>query len=141
MVERGRGKMADRVVVLRFTGRKTGRDFEIPIGHRLIDGRMAILTNSGWRHNFAGGADIVVKRKGQSIPARAELLSDPVEVALIYDRLIGEIGWEKAGRQLGIKINAGRRPTREELEAMIRKSGLSVVWLDLKDETQAGPAL
>jgi hypothetical protein len=141
MVERGRGKMADRLVVLQFTARKTGRAFEIPIGHRVIDGRMAILTNSRWRHNFAGGADIVVKRKGQAIPARAELLDDPDEVALIYNRLIGEIGWEKAGRQLGIKINDGRRPTREELEAMIRKSGLSVVWLDPRDETQARPAL
>ena len=55
--------------------------------------------------------------------------------------MIGEIGWEKAGRQLGIKINAGRRPTREELEVMIRKSGLSVEWLDLRDETQARPVL
>ena len=57
--------MANRLVVLRFTGRKTGRAFEIPIGHRVIDGRMAILTNSRWRHNFAGGLDIVVKRKAK----------------------------------------------------------------------------
>jgi hypothetical protein len=47
MVERGRGKMADRLVVLRFTGRKTGGAFEIPIGHRVIDGRMAYSPTAG----------------------------------------------------------------------------------------------
>ena len=124
------GKISERLVILHFTGRKSGREYSTPVGYRTIDGRIALLTNSGWRHNFRGGADVQVTLKGDTIDARARLLSSPAAVAEIYDRLIGELGWQKAGRELGIRINADRRPTLGELEEMIQKSGLSIVWID-----------
>jgi hypothetical protein len=77
--------------------------------------------------------------RGETVPARAEMLSEPGAVAALYDRLIGEVDWEKAGRQLGIRINAGRRPTLQELQAMVERSGLSVVWIDRPgDDSAAG---
>lgn len=57
-------------------------------------------------------------------------MDDPAAVAAVYDRLIGEIGWRKAGRELGLRINVDLRPTLEELEDAVLRSGLSVVWID-----------
>ncbi|HYN98614.1 MAG TPA: nitroreductase/quinone reductase family protein [Actinomycetota bacterium] len=130
ILRRGKGKMVEQALILHFTGRKSGRSYSIPVGFQRIDGRMALLTNSGWRHNFRGGADVRITLAGETAPARAELLSDSGAVAEIYDRLIGEMGWKNAGAQLGIRINVERRPTVEELRDAIKRSGLSIVWID-----------
>jgi len=129
LVRRGHGRLSDRLAVLEFAGRRTGKRYAVPVGYRAVDGRGAVLTNSRWRHNFAGGAEATLVQGGRSRPVRAELVDDPAAVAALYDRLIGEIG-RKAGRQLGVRINVRRRPTVEELEAAVRRSGLSVVWID-----------
>jgi hypothetical protein len=88
-----------------------------------------MLTNSGWRHNFAGGADIEVTLRGCRQPARAVLVDDPVTVAEVYARLIDELGLKRAGQRLGLRINLDRAPTREELEDAVSRSGLSIVQI------------
>ena len=130
LVRRGRGRLADRVAVLEFTGRRTGRAYAVPVGYRVVDGRGTVLTSSRWRHNFAGGADVTLARGGRRRRVHAELMDDPAAVAALYDRLIGENGWRKAGRELGLRINVDRRPTLDELEDAVRRSGLSVIWID-----------
>ena len=125
-----KGRFAGRLLLLEFDGRRSGRRFRIPVGYRYLDGRRVVLTNSGWRHNLEHGADISVVQGGTRMPVHAELDADPGAVAAVYDRIIGDIGWQRAGRQLGIRINVDRRPTRTELEDLARRSGLSVVWLD-----------
>ena len=133
MLRRGAPRgFAQQVVLLHFGGRRSGRAYEVPAGQRMIDGRMAVLTNSGWRANFRGGLDLDVTVHGQRRPAHATLTEDPDQVAAIYEDLLRESGDGKsAGRQLGIRINVDRVPTREELRAMIAESGLSVLTLDL----------
>lgn len=135
LVRRGRGRLAERLAVLEFNGRRTAKAYAVPVGYRVVDGRGVVLTNSRWRHNFAGGVDATVVRAGRRRRVRAELMDDPAEVAALYDRLIDEIGWRKAGRELGVRINVDRRPTLDELEAAVRRAGLSVIWID--DEPHA----
>ncbi len=57
----------------------------------------------------------------------------------MYRQLIEELGVERARRQLGIRIRVDRVPTHEELHAMTARSGLSVVWVDVEDDTQRSP--
>jgi preprotein translocase subunit Sss1 len=63
--------------------------------------------------------------------ARATLLDHPSMVAEIYERMIDQFGMRHAKRWLGIKINVDRKPTRDELTEMARRSGLGVIWIDL----------
>jgi hypothetical protein len=58
-------------------------------------------------------------------------VENPEEVARVYAKLIGEYGYERAGRRLGIRINVDRPPTHEELLDVIRRSGLSLLIIDL----------
>ncbi|MDX1619659.1 MAG: hypothetical protein R3320_01620 [Nitriliruptorales bacterium] len=128
--------MAERVGLLRFRGRRTGRRFELPAGVRRVRGRLATLTNSSWRFNFRDGHELELFHRGEWHEARGTLLEDPDEVAAIYEDLIAHVGYEDAPRQLGIRINVDRTPTRQELRAMAERSGLSVLWYDLGDDTE-----
>lgn len=125
-----KGRLAERLLLLEFDGRRTGRQYEIPVGYRYLEGRRLVLTDSGWRHNFSDGADIYITCGGTRQRVHARLDPNPKTVAEVYDRLIGELGWQRAGRQLGIRINADRRPTPGELEDLAVRTGLSIIWLD-----------
>ena len=82
---------------------------------------------AAWRHNFAGGRNIEVTLRGVRQPAEAVLCDDPDEVAEIYERLIEDLGTDRAARRLGLRFNVDRAPTRDELKDCIRRSGLSIV--------------
>jgi hypothetical protein len=68
----------------------------------------SVLTNSGWRLNFRGGADIEVTLRGRRRPARAALIEEPDTVARAYMGVINRLGWQAAQRRLGIRVNVGR---------------------------------
>lgn len=134
VLRHNRGQMSQYILLLGFKGRHSGRRYEVPVAYRRINGRLAIFTNSGWRHNFAGGAEVKVTLQGVTHTAQASLSSEPREVALAYQRFIEESTEPDISvtyQQLGIKVNVNRVPTLEELESMARASGLSIVWLDL----------
>jgi uncharacterized protein YbjT (DUF2867 family) len=129
MLAAGRGRAADALLLLHLTGRKSGKRYDIPVGARAIDGQLAVLTDSPWRVNLRGGADLEVTQRGERRPMRAELQEDPEHVAKVYLRLIEQLGWRAAQRRLGIKIHVGRTPTLNELEQAVRESGLSIITL------------
>ena len=125
-----RGRLGDQVLLLHYVGRRSGRQFDVPAGYQLIDGAVSVLTSSSWRHNFAGGRDIEVTLQGLRQPARATLHEDPDEIVEVYERLIGELGIERASRRLGLRFNVDRAPTRDELRDAIQRSGLAIVEID-----------
>jgi hypothetical protein len=122
------------LLLLHYRGRRTGRTYTVPAGYHWIDGQLSVLTNSGWRHNFAGpGPDIDVTYRGQRRHASAHLVSDPDTVATIYHDMITDLGVQQAQRRLGIRINVDRVPTHDELREAIVRSELSVVRIDLRE--------
>ena len=114
-------------MLLRYTGRRSGRRIELPVGRHTFDGNLAGFSNSRWRLNFRGGHDAELVVGGTTKPVRGELVEDLAAVTEAYARAIDEVGWKAAQRRLGIRINVHRAPTRSELERAIRSSGLSIV--------------
>ena len=127
-IRRGRGGAAENLLLLHFTGRRSGRSFEVPAAQQHIDGRLYVLTNSGWRTNFRGGADIEVTLQGRRRPMRAVLNENPGSVAALYAQLLAELGRHRANR-LGITVTMDRLPTIEELRDAVTRHRLSVVEL------------
>jgi hypothetical protein len=122
-----RGRFQDQLLLLHYTGRRSGRRFDVPAGYQLIDGVPSVLTSSGWRHNFAGGQEIEVTLHGRRRPAYAVLVQELGEVTDVYQRLIDEMGVKQARRRLGLRFNLDRMPTASELQEAIQQSGLSIV--------------
>ncbi len=127
-----RGRAGEQLLVLHLTGRRTGQRYDVPAGYQLVDGVPTVFTNSGWRHNCAGGADVEVTLRGERRAARATLVDDPPTVATVYRQVIGAIGWQAAQRRMGIRITVGRTPTLEELQDAVTASGLSLIRVDLR---------
>lgn len=126
------------LMLLDVRGRRTGTRYLVPVGYHWIDGRLCVLTNAGWRANFRGGHPVRVSLRGRWVAGTATVREDPDDVAAVYAGLIDEMGWQRAGRRLGVRINVDRAPTREELRAAAQRSGLSVLEFDLDlDEVTA----
>jgi hypothetical protein len=119
-----------QLMLLRYTGRRSGRRFALPVARQDHEGRIAVFTNSAWRHNFRGGHAAELVNRRQPVAVRGTLVDDVDEVVDAYERRIEALGWEAAQRRLGIRVNVGRAPTRDELADAVRRSGLSIVLFD-----------
>ena len=125
-------RVGEQLLLLHLTGRKTGRQIDVPVAFRnASDGRLLVLTSSGWRVNLRGRRDVEVTLRGHRSPAVAELVEDGDAVAPVLRALISEQGYAKAGRRMGIRINVDRVPTLEELVEAVHRDGLSLIYLQV----------
>ncbi|MDI3341438.1 MAG: nitroreductase/quinone reductase family protein [Sphaerobacter sp.] len=133
------GRMGESLLLLHFTGRKSGRAYTVPAGYHDLDDRLVVLTNSGWRHNFRSGRPGEVTLRGRRRRARFVLVDDPDRVAEAYRRLIERYGTARARRRLGIRFDPSRVPTLGELREAVVASGLSVIEVRLEGGTPTWP--
>ncbi|MEV7629784.1 hypothetical protein [Actinoplanes sp. NPDC089786] len=125
------------MMALRFTGRKSGRRFDIPVSAHHSNGTLLALTAATWRVNFRGGHDVEVTYDGRTTPMRGELVEAIPVVADFYQQQIQKIGIKQAPRQLALKINVPRMPTAEELAEIVVRERLSILWLKPRDTSYA----
>jgi hypothetical protein len=59
------GGRIDQMMLLEFTGRRSGRRIRVPVALHLIDGVPMAFTHRPWRLNFTGGAPVTVTHRGQ----------------------------------------------------------------------------
>ncbi|WP_202638842.1 nitroreductase/quinone reductase family protein [Bailinhaonella thermotolerans] len=122
----------ENLILLHFTGRKSGRLYEVPVMKQDLGGRVGVLTEAGWRANFRGGMDIEVTDRGVRRPMTARLETDPEALADLAQEILAESG--RAGlERLGIVLTVPRDPTRGELTEAVRRHGTGVVFLTPRD--------
>jgi hypothetical protein len=131
------GPPGERLVLLHFRGRRSGRRYDVPAGlHRLGD-RLVVATGSGWRHNFTGGLAAEVTWRGTRRPAVLRLITATDEIARGYLELVSRYGATAAQRRLGIVITVDRTPTLDEVRDAVHRCGLSLVELCMEEEVSA----
>jgi hypothetical protein len=123
------GRLRKEFMVLRFTGRTSGRGYQVPVTAHRSGGELYALTAAPWRLNFRGGRDVDVVLDGKTTAMRGDLTDDPKTAAETYARRITELGPKRAQRDLGLKINVPRAPTVEELTQAAEHEHLSVIHL------------
>ena len=102
------------VAVLKVTGRRTGRRFEVPVGVHDVAGQRLVFTDAPWRVNFCGGAVAELLSAGQLSTVQVHLVEDPAEVGALF-RATFAAGITPA--QIAMTIPAGHEPSDEELAA------------------------
>src|SRR5262245_41917669 len=86
------GPMRKQLMVMNFKGRKSGRQFAIPVSAHRVDNDLYAIGSAAWKHNFRDGADAEILYGGQKTKMRGELITDPAVVADLSHRCAESYG-------------------------------------------------
>ncbi len=114
-------------MVLNFTGRKTGRQFTLPVSAHVIDNDLYALTGAAWKQNFRGGAPAQVVYEGKTSAMQGELIRDRPVVSDLYLRCTQAYGAKRAQRMIGLKFREQRVPTLEEFAEAVDRMHLAAI--------------
>jgi hypothetical protein len=123
------GPAGKQLMVLSFTGRKTGRRFTLPVSAHLIDNDLYALTGAAWKQNFRGGAPAQVVYDGKTTAMHGELIRDRAVVSDLYLRCTQSYGVKRAQRMIGVKFRDQRIPTPEEFGEAVDRMHLAAIRL------------
>jgi hypothetical protein len=121
------GGLGRQMMVLNFTGRKSGRQFSVPVSAHKLDNALYALANAGWTANFADGATADVLHAGKTTRMRGELIRDPAIVADLAHRSAQSYGAKTAQRMMGLKFRDDTVPTVDEFTEAARREKLRAV--------------
>ena len=65
-----------RLMLLSFTGRRTGKRYTIVVGYADVGEALLLRTESAWKNNLRGGAPVRVRLRGRERPGTADVISD-----------------------------------------------------------------
>ena len=103
--------------VLRFTGRRSGRELKIVANVHDVDGTPTVITTRPWRLNFAGGREVEVTMRGQRRSGTGTLVEDPPQVAAAMNTILAG---GLSARELGLAMPDGHVLTDADARALGR---------------------
>ena len=66
------GMVSKSVLLITFTGRKSGRTYTTPVSYSQVDGRVTIFTHAAWWQNLRGGAPVTLRLRGRDFQGLPE---------------------------------------------------------------------
>jgi hypothetical protein len=121
------GAARNQLMVVNFTGRKSGRHYSIPVSAHVIDDILYALTGSTWKNNFRDGAAAQVLHDGKTTTMRGELITDKAHVADLYARCAESYGVKRAERIMGIGFRDHQMPTHDQFAEAVDELGLRAI--------------
>jgi hypothetical protein len=123
------GPARKQLMVLSFTGRKSGNQYSIPVSAHRIDNQLYALAGVAWTRNFRGGRAAEVLLDGKTTTMNGELIDDPATVADLQHRLAESYGVKQAQRLMGLGFREQRIPTVEEFKEAAERERIVAVRL------------
>jgi hypothetical protein len=117
------GAARKQLMVLNFTGRKSGNPYSIPVSAHRIDSTLYALAGATWTKNFRDGAAAEVLHDGTTKAMHGELIEDPAAVAELAHKV------KRAQRMMGLQFRDGRIPTVDEFSDAAEREHLVAVKL------------
>ena len=105
------------VAMLHVTGRRSGRQYRIPLLAYDVDDGTVLFTDAAWALNFRGGAEAELVRGGRRRRVRGELAEEGARVGPWLREVLAA---GSSARLLGLAIRRGHVPTDEEAAAVRR---------------------
>jgi hypothetical protein len=121
------GPARHQLMVVDFTGRKSGKRYSIPLSAHLIDGILYAMTGSTWKANFRDGAAAQVLHDGKTTTMRGELLTDKAHVADLYARCAESYGVKRAERAMGLGFRDHQMPTHDQFAEAVDELSLRAI--------------
>lgn len=124
------GRVSKSLMLLTFTGRKSGKKFTTPVGYLRKGNTLIVFTHSSWWKNLEGGAPVTMRIQGKKINGVGRPVDDPAEIKSMVRDLNAANGKERA-RQMGFWVeNPDASP--EEIQKAV--AGTTFVHIRLEDD-------
>jgi hypothetical protein len=121
------GAARNQLMVLNFSGRKSGKRYSLPVSAHVIDGQLYALAGANWTKNFRDGADAEVLHNGKTTAMRGQNIEDPAVVAELQHRLAESYGVKRAQRMMGLSFRDQRIPTVEEFKEAVERERIVAI--------------
>jgi hypothetical protein len=118
------GLLSKNLVLLRFSGRKSGKRYEIPVAYVQDGDTVLIGTQRPWATNMRGGAPVELQLRGRAVTGAAEVGADPDAVAADLRRLLR--GASQVGRFMGVTLDAAGQPDPGQLRDAVARGWVVV---------------
>jgi hypothetical protein len=121
------GPARNQLMVVNFTGRKSGRHYSIPLSAHLVDGNLYAMAAATWKNNFRDGAPAQVLHNGKTTTMHGELITDKALVADLYSRCAESYGVKRAERTMGLGFRDHQMPTRDQFAEAVEQLNLRAI--------------
>lgn len=122
--------LSKQVLLLTYTGRKTGARYTFPVGYSREGDTLTIVSTRHWWQNLRSGAPVIVRLQGRRRTARADVIAEPDAVLAEVERLVARYGRRDVSRRMYLALDTTPPPTRDELARALR--GWVVIHLRLE---------
>ncbi|NDJ33466.1 MAG: nitroreductase family deazaflavin-dependent oxidoreductase [Chloroflexi bacterium] len=122
------GVLSGSLMLIRFTGRKSGKTYTTPVGYMQDGDWLTVFTHSTWWKNFEQEPQVDVLLRGDWRSGRAHAITDHTQMMTYVDAFIERNGVENL-RRAGISP-AVENPSREQIEDAARGTVIIRIELD-----------
>lgn len=123
------GRISKSLMLLSFTGRKSGKKFTTPVGYLRQSNLIIVFTHSSWWKNMIGGAPVSMRIQGKNINGVAIPVDDPVETKSMVRDLIASSSEDRA-RQMGFWVDDLNASPEE-----IKKAVVGTIFIKIQPDT------
>jgi len=121
------GGARNQLMVVNFTGHKSGRHYSIPLSAHVIDDILYAMTGAVWKNNFRDGAAAQVLHNGKTTAMRGELITDKAHVADLFSRCAESYGAKRAERAMGLGFRDHQMPTHDQFAEAVDELNLRAI--------------
>jgi deazaflavin-dependent oxidoreductase (nitroreductase family) len=123
--------MSKRLILISYTGRKTGKSYTIPVSYVQQGDDLLIPGGGVWKSNLETGAPVRIRFSGKERNATPEVIRDTDEVEELVTFMMAAN--PAVSRFIGVPKQSDGRPDRAKLDEAVR-GGFALVRLHLDPE-------
>jgi deazaflavin-dependent oxidoreductase (nitroreductase family) len=121
------GMVSKTVLLITFTGRKSGKTYTTPVDYSQDGDQVTIFTHADWWKNLRGGAPVTLRIRGRELPGLAEpVAEDKGAVAAGLTEHLRKVSSD--ARYYAVTFDDHGDPNAEEVE----KAAQSVVMIRVR---------
>jgi F420H(2)-dependent quinone reductase len=121
------GMVSKTVLLITFTGRKSGKTFTTPVSYSQEADQICIFTHADWWKNLCGGAPVTLRLRGRDFKGLAEpVAEDRQAVAAGLAKHLRKV--RSDGSYYGVTFDEAGNPRKDEVE----KGAQSVVMIRVR---------
>jgi deazaflavin-dependent oxidoreductase (nitroreductase family) len=113
------GMVSKTILLITFTGRKSGKTYTTPVSYSQDDDQVTIFTHAAWWKNLRGGAPVTLRIRGREIQGLAEpIAEDKQAVAAGLTAHLRKVPSD--ARYYAVTLDDHRNPRAEEVEKAVQ---------------------